>query len=414
MYNVSRFARKGPFAALDSRKQQLRWWPRPKLRFAGWHLGAAVLAVAILAAAAWFSTVLARADAEFRKGTPEGVARALELAPRNPAYLTLRALQIEYAGGDPRPLLERIARINPLSSAPRIRLGLDAEIRGDIVAAERWLLEAAHVDQQYEPRWTLANFYFRQQNLDSFWIWMRLALQVSYGDRTPAFDLCEFAAPDTRTIVARAIPDRREVVAAFLVYLRQKHPGDSAPLAIRLSRFHDPADLPLLYQELDSLLIARQRASAREIWLNLGYSDPAMPVFNPDFGQPRIGHGFDWWLVQNPGVTHVSLDTPPSHRILLSGMQPESAELLRQYVGVSAGRRYLLRWESRGIASGVIWRIGSSSAPLLAADDWTAGQFSFVAAEDSSALALLYHRPLGEPRAEGSVELRHVSIGEQR
>lgn len=378
------------------------------------RVAAGALAIAILAAAAWFSISLARADAEFRKGTPEGAARAVELAPRNTAYLSLRALQIEYGGGDPRPMLEEVGRLNPLSSAPRMRLGLDAEVRGDIAAAERWLLDAARVDRQYEPRWTLANFYFRQQNLDQFWTWMRSALEVSYGDRTPAFDLCELAAPDTATIVARAIPDRREVIAAFLTYLRQKGKGESTQLVIRLSQFHDPGDLPLLYQELDSLLVAHQRDSAREIWLNLGYPDPAAPVFNPDFGPPRIGHGFDWWLLQNSGVTHIEVDTPPAHRILFSGKQPESAELLRQYVGVGAGQRYLLRWESRGVANGLAWRIGASTAPLRAGDDWTAGQLSFVAADDSSALALFYTRPVGEPRTEGSVQLRHISIEGQQ
>ena len=70
-----------------------------------------VFSLAGLAAAAWFSIVLARADHEFRKGTPEAVARAVELTPRNTAYLSLRALQVEYGGGDARPLLERMAAL---------------------------------------------------------------------------------------------------------------------------------------------------------------------------------------------------------------------------------------------------------------------------------------------------------------
>src|ERR1700685_92889 len=90
-----------------------------------------LLALISLAAAAWFSVRLARADAEFREGTPESVVRALELTPRNTPYLSLRALQVDYDGGDPRPLLETIARLNPDASAPRIRLGVDAEVRGD-------------------------------------------------------------------------------------------------------------------------------------------------------------------------------------------------------------------------------------------------------------------------------------------
>jgi hypothetical protein len=370
------------------------------------------LALLGLAAAAWVSVLLGRADAEFRKGTPVGVARAAELAPRNTAYLSMHALQLEYAGADPEPLLEEIARLNPDSSAPRIRLGLDAEVRGNLVGAERWLLDAARVDRQYEPRWTLANFYFRRQRMNDFWTWLRSALEISYGDRAAIFDLAWAASSDSQVILARAIPERHEVISAYLAYLGDRF-GEAEPVALRLSQWHNPADAPALLHWMDGALMLGSRAAAREVWINLGYPAPAMPVFNPDFGPPRIGHGFDWWLAQNPGVSHISLDTPPGHRIVFNGMQPESCELLRQYVGVSSGKRYRLQWESRGIGSGIAWRAGIESAPLLASADWSQGRLSFIASPGPGVITLLYNRPLGEPRAEGSVELRHVSIEEQ-
>jgi hypothetical protein len=369
---------------------------------------AGLLALLGLTVAAWFSVLLARADTAFRKGTLESVARAVELEPRNAAYLSLRASQIEYDGGDPRPLLEEIARINPDASAPRIRLGLDAEVRGDIAGAERWLVDAARVDRQYEPRWALSNFYFRQRRTNDFWTWLRSALEVSYGDRAAAFDLAWAAAPDTRVILARAIPERHELVAAYLAYLLGKGP-DWTPVALRLSQWRDPMDLPALQTALDALVESGNRAAARQIWLNLGYPDPASPVFNPDLGPLHIGHGFDWRFIQNPGVTETPVD-PPALRISFTGMQPESCELLRQYAGVHAGRRYTLRWESRGVANGIAWRIGASTTPLRPVNDWTSGQLPFVATPDAGALALFYKRPIGEPRLEGFVELRHVMI----
>ncbi len=155
---------------------------------------------------------------------------------------------------------------------------------------------------------------------------------------------------------------------------------------------------------MDALLANGRRSEALQIWLNLGYPNPPI-VVNPDFGPPRVGHGFDWRLAQNPGVTHVPLHTPPAHRILFNGMQPESCELLRQYAGVQLGQRYLLRWESRGVGNGIAWRAGADSAPLRTGGDWTPGQLSFLATEDSSPLVLFYNRPLGEPRVEGSVEV---------
>ena len=118
--------------------------------------------------------------------------------------------------------IEKIAALTPYSSAPRIRLGLAAELSGDPSSAERWLLDAARVDHQFEPRWTLANFYFRAANKpDEFWKWMRAALAGSYGDRTPAYELCWRVSDDAREILARAIPDRREVLGSYLAYLSQ-------------------------------------------------------------------------------------------------------------------------------------------------------------------------------------------------
>ena len=176
-----------------------------------------------LAVASWWSIRLARADAAFRNHTPEDVARATDLAPENGEYLAMLALQAEYSGQDSTPLLEEIAARNPRNSAPRIRLGLAAELRGDANEAERWLLEAFSVDRQFETRWTLANFYFRQNRSAEFWTWMRSALEMSYGDRAAAFDLCWQMSADPNAILDRAIPDRREVVASYLVYILNHH-----------------------------------------------------------------------------------------------------------------------------------------------------------------------------------------------
>ncbi len=167
--------------------------------------------------------------------------RAIEIMPRNTEYLALRALELDYDGADSMPVLKRIASLNPLASAPRIQLGLAAEIHGDPDSAERWLLDAARVDRQFEPRWTLANFYLRRENPAEFWKWMRLALQVSYGDRRPAFDLCWRMSEDPREILTRAIPERHEVLAAYLAYLLEEHrlPA-AAAVALKLAAAGDP------------------------------------------------------------------------------------------------------------------------------------------------------------------------------
>ena len=362
-----------------------------------------ILTCAVLAAAGWWSIRLARADAAFRQRTPQDVARAIELEPENSQYLSELALQAEYSGQDPTELLEEIARLNPRVSAPRIRLGLAAELRGDANLAERWLQEAYSVDHQFETRWTLANFYFRQNRLDEFWTWMRSALEMSYGDRVAAFDLCWQASGDPQEILDRAIPDRRQVVASYLVYVLSHHRQAAiAGAAMKLAKMRTAEDLPLLYSATDEVLDA-------DLWQALGNARPN-GITHPNFEEPHIGHGFDWLFVETPGVSHQHLE---GHRIRFNGRQPEACELLRQVVGgLRPGVTYTLRWEARtqGIASptGLAWGIGKSMGEIAASDDWAKGSMTFTPDSDHAVLVLAYRRPEGQVRTEGSVDLRQV------
>jgi hypothetical protein len=356
---------------------------------------AGVAALISMGIAIWFSIVLARADSYFRQGNPEAVARAVGIAPRNTEYLALRALQVDYDGGDAAAIYQEMAKLNPLSSAPRIRVGLAAELRGDAPSAERWLLDAAAVDHQFEPRWTLANFYFRQDNREEFWKWMRAALEASYGDRTPAFDLCWRVSGDAGEIFRRAIPDAHEVTAAYLGYLAQTNRlAGTWEVARRLAAFHDASDLPLFYGVCDQLLAARN-PDAREVWALIDHRETS-------------GHGFDWRWLAAQGVSH------SDWRVTLNGSQPESCSLLQKTLDAAAGKRYRLSWEARttGIRapSGIMWRVEGQQAEVAPGDDWHAGQLTFSATEIFPALELVYQRPAGEPRAEGAIELRNVRV----
>jgi tetratricopeptide (TPR) repeat protein len=382
------------------------------------HRGVAILALLVLAAASWWSLRLARADVAFRKGTPADVARAIELEPESAAYLSTLALQAEYAGQDSKPLLEEIAALNPRASAPRIRLGLAEEMKGDTAAAERWLLDAFSVDRQFETRWTLANFYFRQGRPDDFWIWMRSALEMSYGDRSAAFSLCWQQTTDPRTILDRGIPDRREVVASYLAYVLDHHRQAAiAGAANRLAKIRRPDDSPLLAAATDALIDAGQTAAASDLWQALGNPRP-QGISHPDFEDSRTGHGFDWRIAGTPGVSHQSLDTPAALRLRFSGQQPESCELLRQVIGgLRAGVAYTLQWEARteGMASptGLEWRIGQSSRNVAASEAWSAGRMVFTPDADHAVLVLTYRRPEGQVRTEGSVDLRRVTSSQE-
>ena len=230
-----------------------------------------VVALLALAIASIYSVRLAAADGAFRKQTPNAVDRAVSMLPDRAAYLLLRALQLDYDGADSTPLLERAARLNPVSSAPRIRLGLAAETHGDFQAAENWLLDAARVDRQFEPRWTLANFYFRRERPEDFWKWIRAALEVSYGDRRLAFDLCWRVSQDANEILTRAIPVQHDVLSTYLAYVLYQQPEAVGPVALKLAAFRNSSDVAQLEAACDLLLESGNVGDARELWKELGH-----------------------------------------------------------------------------------------------------------------------------------------------
>ena len=112
----------------------------------------------------------------------------------------------------------------------------------------------------------------------------------------------------------------------------------------------------MLESACDLLIDSGKVAEARELWKQLGHRQTAL-IVNGDFATEPGGHGFDWRLARPPGVTDISL--PGAHRILFSGKQPEMCELLRQFVVLEPGKKYVLHWEARtrGFVSptGIAW-----------------------------------------------------------
>jgi hypothetical protein len=42
-------------------------------------------------------------------------------------------------------------------------------------------------DNTFLPRWTLANYYFRHDDLAKFWFWAKQSAAMVYGDAQPLF-----------------------------------------------------------------------------------------------------------------------------------------------------------------------------------------------------------------------------------
>jgi tetratricopeptide (TPR) repeat protein len=133
---------------------------------------------------------------------------------------------------------------NPRDTAISLQLGLELESSGDLGQAEQILLEAARFDHQYQPAWTLANYYFRRNQTDQFWQWARRAAELSYDDGRPLLRLATSLDDDPSVVVDR-LGRRPVLLRTYLDILIGQNRKDAAKqVASMLAEFHDPADQP--------------------------------------------------------------------------------------------------------------------------------------------------------------------------
>lgn len=369
----------------------------------------------LLAAAAFWSIRLAWADYLFRTNLPANIRRAAELVPFHPLY--------QARSGK----LRRAVELNPFLSSAWLELAHQAEAAGNLVEAERCLRQAASVDQQFEPRWALANFYFRSGRSDDFWRWIRLAAERSHGDRSGLYRLCWRMTDKSSEILERAIPPSGDLLADYLQHLVSEGRLDAAveassKLLLHASREQEGALMGLC----ERLIAVRRGPEAARIWngmVDRGWlpyhrldSARAVWLTNADLQISPLGKGFDWRLLWRAGVASDWIPTMHQIRIELTGKQMEETDLVQQFVPALPAGRYSFhfRYRTQGlpVRSGLRWRIRTGSGKAtesedLASEDSRPGdlEFSLPRPEDIIEITLFYRRAAGTSRAEGSIWL---------
>jgi hypothetical protein len=395
---------------------------------------AAVLAGALLLWAAWSAVREAYAERLFFSGETDALKRAADFSPRRALYRVGLAELLDRGRGDPFPPLREAARLSARDDSIWIRLGLREEIADHVAAAEVHLLEAARVSRKYDPRWTLANFYYRHGREEEFWQWAREALAVSYGDRTPLFDLCWNLRPDPAFLLERAMPRRRPVLADYArLLIAQGQYGVAAAVLEELVQEAVVEELAVVLEATDRLLDAGEYRAARKVWNALCRARlvPYPPldeltgpvVTNGQFSGWTLGRGFDWRVAHTAGVV-ASSRPGAGWRISLSGDQPERCEILSQHLMLEPGRRYRLHYRYRTSpvpagsppsATGLVWRLVAKDGQVVAESAWRgtgADTVEFVApaGESTAVLSLRHERIPGSVRAKGVVELESVTV----
>lgn len=396
-----------------------------------------VLAVVLgMACVAYWTLRLSWADHLSRALDAETVARAVRLSPGDADFRLKLAAARQAASADPATALEAAATLDPGNADTWMRLGVDAEMRGDLRAAESSLLRAADASHQFAPRWALANYYFRRGDEAHFWRWARESLRIGYGDLNPVFQLCWHMRQDARLILGRAIPERPTVLDAYVQFLTQQgRLGVSEPAAVKLAGLATSEDRATLLVWCDREIEAGAVSAALEVWNALCARhlvpypplDPdRAPLTDGGFAAESVGEGFAWRLAPAVGIVIGRNPAPRYLWVDFSGDQPETWAPLWQFVPVAPGARYRLHFEYRTselpTASGLRWsvldgRTGAdlaATSPWLSSSDWKPVELAFTTpASGLLRLTLTCLRLPGATRIAGSLALRHLSLERQ-
>lgn len=371
-----------------------------------------------LAISSYWALRLAWADHLSGGADLAGRERAVRLAPAVAVFTERLADRREELGGDSLPDLRRAAALDPENPERRMRLGVRAELAGDERLAEESLLAAAARSRLYQPKYLLAQYYFRRQDAGRFWPWARAALETAWGDPAPVFELAWRMRPEAAWLSANLVPPHRELVRQYLAYLTGRERWEAAAAEARkILPAAEVADRARLLAYIEARLSRGDVSEATEIWnalcrRRLLAHEPLDPaggslVTNGDFLQAPSGRGFDWRLVGQTGITAEA--EIGELRIRFTGRQPERCPIAWQYVPTAPGTRYRLAWEARrdggDPASGIGWEV--PDAGVLAE---SAHSLEFLPAKDAARIYLVYQRPLGSARLEGTVRIGHVRL----
>lgn len=383
---------------------------------------------------AYYSARFGYASYLFHQDTAISVPAAVHLIPYDATYLAKLA---EWQPDKKVALLQRVVHLDPFDARSWIQLGLTTEIqRHDISTAELYYLSAAHVSHMFLPKWTLTNFYFRQQRESEFFHWAKATLEITPYSPDPVFTQMWLISQNADQI-AKAIPNSPRILLLYAAFLSNtNHATDLPPIVQRLIAAAGNSDPPAHGRDgfiapiEDRLLAGGYLRPALRIWtsmknggwINLRVPTTSQPLINGDFAAPFWGHGFDWSVINSPGVSVDQIPEQKKVRLTLSGSEPERCSLLQQYVPLQPHRAYRLEWraEAHGVdlPSGFAWRVSpvpSDSQINLGSGDlltpslrvWN---FTCPGGTNLFRLTLDYIRPFGNTLANGTVDLHSVSL----
>jgi hypothetical protein len=391
------------------------------------RIGTAALALALAFTSLFTTGEIGYAEYIGGIDTLPALERAVRLTPEN-AYFHARIAMLDPGRGEE---LKRALVLDRNEPSWWIMLSVLQEQAGDPRAAEHSLRQSTQVCDYFVPWWSLAAFYYRQQDAGNFIPAARHALSVDAGDARSIFRMAENLKMPPDAVGRQLVPDLAKPLQAWVDYVLGEHNAAAALSAeLRLTSVGSAANLSGLLATCEALFLAGRANSAvmlwnsaiQKHWMEMTLLDPAsgMSLNDGTFSHPRLQAGFDWKLSAPDAVEVTQLDQG-GVRFKFDGRQPESCELLSQYVPVLPRRKYQLRtrFRTQGIPpeSGLRWAIPatpqlSASFPSFSSDTSAEQVVSFETPSEPTPfrLVLSYSRLPGTTRIEGELSIESVGI----
>ena len=373
---------------------------------------ALIATVFLLAAIAHVAYNFRYAYASFliNQGTTPALRRAAQWTPADAAvYSRLATLDPDHTV----QWVDTALQVNPNNALLWIERGVKAEVAGDPAGAEASLLQAARLDHQYVPRWTLSAFYFRQRNLPKFQLWAHQALEMAWGDALPLFQMATQLGMTSDDIRRTMLPDRAPVLAAFVSEcIRGKDLDETLRTARRLVEIGNKDNgRSTVLAAIDALFDANRSDGAVELWNQAAaahwFAHPAIgaPITNPEFSFEFLPAGFDWHPASQDGVVFWRLGNGRGLQFEFSGRQPENCTLLSLRIPFDPAKNYKFKARASGFepGTGLKWRLGKLEWDVLTEEQ-------AIEHPPPSILTLTYNRALGTKRIEGTLTLYRVEV----
>ena len=382
-------------------------------------LGGALL---ILMLAGYHAAVLAWSDHLSRSQDLADRERAARLWPTARTYERL-ADKREEEGQDSLPDLRRAVEADPENPVRLMRLAVRAEFDGDLDLAERSLLRAASLSCLYQPKYLLAQYYFRRKNADLFWRWWQSAQDSAFGDVTPLLELAWHMQPQPERIAVLGRSARPEIRRQYISYLTQKkHATAAYPLARYLAEAATREDLPTLLRYCDERLAEGSAGEPLDLWNVLSRRglvsgellDPqtGKSLTNGNFQHAPMPGGFEWHVNTAPGLDATTFEN--ELRIAFDGNEADGTLIAWKYVPLIPSRRYRLQFMVRAVdartADGLDFYVYDPATKNIAMSRTGDQLRIFTAPTEVVRIALIYNRPHGSTRLRGTVAISGVEL----